>query len=130
MKKTALSLVLILAAAGLWSAPSTSQAIPGTLLHQLWTSYKKTQQAQTIPTGNLQQIGMEAMTYYAYVYGVVSAFAEMDSASALWPENVETEQIVDIVGKYLDEHPGELGASSVLLIVQALLKAFPPSGAR
>jgi len=61
--------------------------------------------------------------FNGYVSGVSDAY---DGTFLFVPPGVAIGQLSRIVGKYLDEHPGELHLLAAAIVLKALVKVYPP----
>lgn len=108
LRKISASLILALAVTG-------AHATDGNELLDGYRQYKKADTDSAIASG-----------YYfkGFVWGVTVGFANLSDRLCL-PDNVTDEQIFDIVGTYVNDHPEERHKSASLLIMRALKNIFP-----
>ncbi len=107
---------IMIVAAMLGFVAMNTWGLTGTQLRAWWGSY---QHPETTAAA------MEATTYVGYIIGVIDALSESAKPGFLCPKGVTGDQLANIVGQYLDDHPVEWSDSTVTLIHRALRKAFP-----
>lgn len=90
----------------------------GAYLVKGWRSHQKVMLNQGSQIDYIQ-----ASEYVAYIKGVIDA----TEGSYFLKEGVTVDQVISIVGKYLDSHPEEWNEKGSDLIIKALNQAFKKS---
>ena len=112
MKRT----ILVFLLATSLSELSWAQA-DGKTLHDAWQAYKNPSPEAAL------QIGI----YLGYLSGSVDQLYAnpVVSKKIAFPDGLFAEQVANVVGSYLDAHPEEWNQPAAVLVVKALMKAWP-----
>jgi len=102
----------------MFSSSAFATFYDGAMLVQKWREYKKHE------SGLKMEISadMDASWYQGYVTGIADA---CDGVMFTLPVGIMPKQIYEIVGKWLDDHPGELNKPADVLVEKAIMSAFP-----
>jgi hypothetical protein len=107
MKTLLASLLLI------FSFSSNAGIKTGNDLYKYYRKYKK--ESDNIP----KYVGL----YMGYVDGISQSLAAFEAAC--YPTGVTTRQILDVLGKYLEDNPLERNKSALILTSMVLIRSFP-----
>jgi len=130
MRRLLACLPLMLAVAVAASAQVTGQA-----LHDEWQSYEKFDRNDpSISSSDYFGAG----AYMGYVRGCLDSkdpyfivFTGLTGASPkdLWelPKDSTAKQMFAVVGRYLDDHPEQWSSPASIVVVTAVVAAFPPA---
>ena len=94
---------------------SFADFVDGNKLYQTGLEYYKNEIGQR---GSWLETGF----YYGYVAGIFGAYNTFFFCS---PNNIELGQVVDIVFKYLQNHPEKRNLPANILVVKALKEVWP-----
>jgi hypothetical protein len=87
----------------------SAMALTGTQIKVLADYYEKFPESAT------------AGAFSGYVWGVTDVFSTLYCS----PNGVTNKQVVDVVAKYMKDHPEELNLSGPEIVLRAVYKAWP-----
>jgi len=111
-------MLIVVVAFVMSSSPAFATFYDGIMLAQKWREYKNHENGLKMEIN----ADMDASWYQGYVTGIADA---CDGVMFSIPVGVMPKQIYEIVGKYLDDHHGELNKPADVLVEKAIMSAFP-----